>query len=129
MVIGLVALVYNEFECPKCLINRPSFVHKGLMVLSLSSSRLRNCFSLRLDAWKIIYQFLIILSYSSFLLKSYDTFDREMGIRLNFFVLLSTNVYKDYLALLEQSQNSMMLNGCLLKNNLRSFKTAIDCYW
>ena len=129
MVIALVALAYNEFESLKCLIHGPSFVYEGLMVLSSSFSRSRNCFSWRSDAWKVICQFLIILLHSSFLLKSHDVFAGDIGIRLNFFILLSTNACKNYLASLGQSQNSMMLDGCLLKNNLRSSRTAIDCCW
>ena len=125
----VIALAHNEFECLKCLIHGPSFVYEGLMVLSSSSSRSRNCFPLRSDAWKVICQFLIISLHSSFLSKSHDAFAGDMGIRLNFFISLSTNACRNYLALLGQFQNSMILDGCLLKNNLRSSRTAIDCCW
>ena len=125
LVIALVVLAYNKFEYLKCLIYKLPFIYEGLIVLNLLFSRLRNCLFLRPDTWKVIYQLLIILLYSSFLLKFHNIFDGDMRVRLNFFVLL-TNAYRDYLVLLGQSQNSMTLDSCLLKNNLRFFKTAIN---
>ena len=128
LVIALVTLAYNKFEYLKCLIYKLSFVYESSMVLILSSSRSRNCFSLRLNAWKVICQFLIISLHSSFLLKSYNVFDGDMGIRLNFFVLLSANACKNHLVSLELFQNLMKLCSCLLKNNLRFFRMAIHYY-
>ena len=112
------ALAHNELECPKCLIHGPPFLYEGSMLWKLSSRRSRNCFPLRSDAWKVICQFLMILSHSSFSLKSHNVLDGDMGIRLNFFVSLSTAACRDHLASLGQSQSSMTLEGCLLKNDL-----------
>ena len=50
----------------------------------------------------------MMLSHSSFLSKSYDDLDRDIGIRLNFFMSLSTDTWRDHLVPLEQSQNLMM---------------------
>ena len=50
----------------------------------------------------------MMLSHSSFLLKSYDDLDGDIGIRLNFFMSLSTDTWRGHLVLLGQSQNLMM---------------------
>jgi len=40
----------------------------------------------------LVCQFLIMLSHSSFLLKSHNSLHERIGVRLNLFVSLSTNV-------------------------------------
>jgi len=126
-VIALVALTYNKFNCLKCLIYRSFLVYKGLIGRRSSSKRSRKCLPLKSDTGKIIHQFLIMLSYSCFLSKSHDVLYGSSSMRLNFFVSLSTSVWRDYLLSLGQSQNSMESNSCLLKNNKRFLKIAINC--
>ena len=71
-VMALVALAHKKLEWPKCLIYGPPWVYKGSIFVRSSFNRLRNCFPLRSDAWKFICHCLIILSLSSFLLKSHE---------------------------------------------------------
>jgi len=72
LVIALVALAHIKFECPKYLIYRLPLYTKGLMEQSSLSSKSRKCSPLKLDIWKVICQFLILLSHSSFLLKLHN---------------------------------------------------------
>ena len=51
------------------------------------------------------------------------------GVGLNCLVLLSTNTWSGHFLLLGQSQNSMELSECLLKNDCRSLEITIDCSW
>ena len=113
------ALAHNKLECPKCLIHGPPFLYFCMRVRCCENCHLEDQeIPLRSDAWKVICQFLMILSHSSFSLKSHNVLDGDMGIRLNFFVSLSTAACRDHLASLGQSQSSMTLEGCLLKNDL-----------
>lgn len=47
----------------------------------------------------------------------------------NFFVSLSTNIWRGHLLLLGQSQNLTEFDECLLKNNWRSLEIAINYCW
>lgn len=99
------------------------------MILRLSFSSLRKWIPLESDAWKIICQFLIILLLSSFLEKSYNILERKQGIRLNFFVSLSTSIWWDYFVSLKHSQNLIVFNVFISKKVLRFFTIAMDCTW
>jgi len=59
-----------------------------------------------------------------FLLKSQEDLHRKMGVRSNFFVSLSTILWRDHLQLLGQSQNSMELLLFCSKESLSSQKIA-----
>ena len=129
MVKALIALIYNKFECLKYLIYRPSLIYEGLIGKRLLYRRLRKYLSLKSDTWKIICQFLIMLSYHYFLSKFHDVLHGSSSIRLNYFVFLSTNTWRGHLLSLGQSQNSMVFDSCLFKNKWKSLETAIDCCW
>ena len=89
--------------------------------------RLRNCFLLRSNTWKVICHCFMISFLSFFLLKSHSILQKE--IRLNFLVFLSTDTWRGYSLLLGQSQNLMELEKCLSKNDLRSFEMSINWKW
>ena len=69
----------------------------------------------------------MMLLHSFFLLKSYNDLLGYKRIRLNFFVSLSTIIYRCHLSL-GQSQNSMVLSMYLLKNALDSLDITINYY-
>jgi len=94
----------------------------------LSSSSRKFC-PLSSNAWKDIFQMLIMMSYSFFLLKSYDDLQRWIRVRSNFFVSLSTMLRRDYFWLLEQFQNLMRLLLSFLKNPLSLQKIDVKCIW
>jgi len=127
-VITWVALIHSRFECLKCLIYGPSLIYEGLILWRSSSRRSRKWLSLRSDVWNVIYQFFMTLLLSSFLSRSHNTLEGNRGVRLNFFISLSTNTWWGQFASLKQSQNLIELDNCLLKNNLRSFNIAINCH-
>lgn len=97
LIIALVALIHNEFKCLKYLIYRLLLIYKGSIGRILLFKRLRKYLSLKLDAWKMICQFLMIFLHSFFLSKSYDVLHKNSGVRLNFLVSLSTNVWRGHL--------------------------------
>ena len=66
------------------------------------------------------------LLHSFFLLKFHNTLLGYEGIRLKHLVSLSTTLCKIYV-LLGQSQNTMVLSLCLLKNALSLLDIIIDC--
>ena len=91
-------------------------------------SKWRKFLLLRSNDLKVIHHSLMILSHSSFLLKSHNNLPGYKGIRLNFFVSLSTTAWRCY-SFLGQSQNSMVLSEWLLKNVWSSLDIAIVCCW
>lgn len=129
MVIALVALTYNKFEYLKYLIYEPLLIYKNSIGKRSLSRRSRKCLSLKSDVWKVICQFLMMLSYYWFLPKSHDVLYGSSSVRLNYFVFLSTNAWRGHLLSLGQSQNSMVFDDCLLKNKWRFLEIAIDCCW
>ena len=66
LVIFLKALVYRELEWPKNLSYEPPLIYNGSMMLSSLLIRLKKCFPLRSDIWKIILYLLAMLSHSFF---------------------------------------------------------------
>jgi len=62
-----------------------------------SSSRSRNCFPLRSEAWNVIFQMFRISSLSLFLLKSHEVLLGKSGVGLKALVSLSTALWKDQL--------------------------------
>ena len=70
--IAFKALIHNKFECPKCLSHSSPLVHDSLIGLLLLLRSSRKCWLFLSDTWKVIFYLLKILSYSFFLLKSYD---------------------------------------------------------
>ena len=129
LVIAFVALTHNEFECLKYLIYRPFLVYEGSIERRSLSKKSRKCLPLKSDTWKVIYQFLIMLLHSCFLSKSYDVLYESSSVRLNFFVFLSTIMWRNHLLSLGQFQNSIEFNDCLLKSNQRFLEIAINYCW
>ena len=86
------------------------------MILLLSSSKLRNCFPLRSEAWNVIFQTFRMSSHSLFLLKSQDVLQEKSREGLKTFDSLSTVLWRDQLRWLGHSQNSMELSQCCKKN-------------
>jgi len=125
-VMTLIALVHSELEWLNCLIHGLPLVYEGSISVRSLFNRLRNCFPLRSNAWKVICHCLMILLLSSFLLKSHKVLQGKSGIRLNFFISLFTDVWRGHFSLLVQFQDSMELDKYLLKNNLRSFEIVIN---
>jgi len=113
-VIACVALAHNELEWPKWLIHGPPLVYEGSIFVRSLFSRLRRCFPLRSDAWKVMHHCLMISSLSSFLLKSHEVLQGKSGVRLSFFMSLSTNAWRGHSSLLRQSQNSFYEIGRVL---------------
>jgi len=95
LTIALVALVHNEFECPKYLIYKLSFEYEGLIEQSSLSQRSKKLLPFTLDAWNVIFQVLRILAYSLFLSKFHDDLQEKRGEMLKFFVSLSIVAWKD----------------------------------
>ena len=120
-VIACVVLAHNELEWPKWLIHRPPLVY-----LIFVRSSLRKCFPLRSNTWKVMHHCLMISSFFFFLLKFHEVLQGKSGVRFNFFMSLSTDTWRGHSSSLRQSQNSMELEGCLLKNNMKSFEIAIN---
>ena len=98
----------------------------GLLSLSTSS---RKFLPLRSDAWKVIFQVLIMLSFSNFLLKSHEYLFGNRGVRLNNFVSELTALWRCQLLLLGHFQNSIVFVLRWLKNSLSSNRMELDCFW
>ena len=79
-VITLIALVHSELEWLNCLIHGLPLVYEGSISVRSLFNRLRNCFPLRSNAWKVICHCLIILLLSSFLLDSNDSIEIRWSI-------------------------------------------------
>ena len=97
-------------------------------MLSLSTSS-RKFLPLRSDIWKNIFQELIMLSLSNFLLKSQEYLFSNKGARLKDLVSESTALWRCQLLLLGHSQNSIVFVSLRLKNSLSSDSIRVDCFW
>jgi len=82
LVITLDALAHRELEWPKNLSHKLPLEYDGSMGLSSTSTRLRKCFPLVSKAWKVIFQILIKLLHSDFLLKSHNCLQERSRIGL-----------------------------------------------
>ena len=80
-MIALVALTHNEFKCSKCLIHRLFLIYKDSIERSSLFKKSRKCLPLKLNAWKIICQLLIIFLHLFFLSKSYDVLYENNSMR------------------------------------------------
>ena len=129
LVIALEALAHKEFKWPKYFSQAPPLMYNGSMILSSPSSRLRNCFPLKSDAWKVIFQIFAILSHWLFLLKSQDILQGKRGIGLNDLVSLSTTLWRFQLQWLGHSQNSMELSWWRKKKRRSSLRIAVEWTW
>ena len=99
------------------------------MMLLLSSSRSRNCFPLRSEAWNVIFQIFRMSLLLLFLLKSYEVLLEKSGVELKALVSLSTTLWRDQLRWLGHSQNSMELFWCWRKNHQSSAGMATEWTW
>ena len=108
LVIALDALAHKELEWPKNLSHKPPLEYNSSMGLLSTSMRLRKCFPLVSKAWKVIFQILIKLLYSGFLLKYHDRLQGRSGMGLNNLVTLSMVLWRCYLLQLGHSQNSIV---------------------
>ena len=97
-------------------------------MLSLSTSS-RKFLPLRSDAWKDIFQELIMLSLSNFLLKSQEYLFGNKEVRLKDLVSESTALWRCQLLLLGHSQNLIVFISLRLKNSLSSDSIRVDCFW
>jgi len=127
--MALIACMYKKFEYLKYLIHEPSLVYEGSIGWKSLSKRSRKCLPLALNAWNIIFQIFEISLHLLFLSKSQDDLHENNGVRLKFFVSLSTMEWISYLSLLGQFQKSIEFERSLIKNSLSSFNIAIDWYW
>jgi len=71
----------------------------------------------------------MIKLHFSFLLNSYNVLLGKIRLILWNFDSLSTSKCKDYLLLLEQSQNEIKLPEFLSKNLLKLLDMAMECSW
>ena len=125
-IISLVIYVYIKFEKPKCFSQVLSLECIKWIGQLLSSFKLRKFLLLYSEAWKYICHLQTIVLYSFFLLNSYDILLDRVGSTFKHFDSLSTNKYRDYLALSEQFQKAIKLLEFLLKKPLRFLDIAIE---
>ena len=118
LTITLEALVQSKLEYPKYLSYDLSLVIDGSIGFESSSRSSKKCCPLLFNAWKCIFQLLRMLFHLFFLLKSHKDLHGKIGVRLNFFVSLSTIAWKPQLLWLRHSQNSMRLLLLCSKNSL-----------
>ena len=125
LVIALVALAHSVFEWPTYWSHVLPLLYIGFKILSLLSTKSRKLFLFRSDAWKVIFQLLMMSSHSDFLLKSQEFLFRKSGVRLNNLNSMSMCLWRFHLHLLGHSQNSIMFSWFLWKKSLRSLKMRV----
>ena len=114
-VMALVVYAQREFKWPKTFSHSPSLTYVGSIMLLSSSTRSKNCFSLRFEAWNIIFQMFKALLLLHFLLKSYEFLHEKRGNGWNVLVSLLTSLWRCHLRWLGHSQNSIELLAWQLK--------------
>jgi len=94
-------------------------------MLLLSSSRLRNCFPLRSEAWNVIFQTFRMSLLSLFLLKSHEVLLRKSGVGLKALVSLSTALWR----LVEMTGTLPEFDGVVLMSKEELSKFNEYGYW
>ena len=88
-----------------------------------------KCFPLVSKAWKVIFQILIKLLHSDFLLKSNDYLQEKSRMELSDLVSLSIVLWRCYLLQLKYSQNSIVFSWLLEKKSQSSLRTKLEWDW
>ena len=122
LVITLVVLIHNILKWPTyCSYSLSLLYISSKILLSLSTSS-RKCLSFWSNAWKVIFQLLMMLSHSDFLLKSQEFLIRNSGVRANDLVSILIYLWNLHLYLLGHSQNLIVFSWWWLKKILRSLR-------
>ena len=125
LVIALDALTHRELEWPKNLSHELPLEYNSSMSLSSTSIRSMKSFPLISKAWKVIFQILIKLLYSDFLLKFHDYLQGRSRMELSDLVSLLTVLWKCHLLWLRYSQNSIVFSWLLGKKSQSSLRTKL----
>ena len=110
LAIALDALAHRELEWGKNLSHELPLEYDSSMSLSSTSTRSRKSFPLISKAWKVIFQILIKLLYSDFLLKFHDYLQGRSRMELSDLVSLLIVLWKCHLLWLRYSQNSIVFS-------------------
>ena len=122
MVIALVALAYNILEWPIYYSHSLPLLYIGSKILLLLSTSSRKCLLFWSNTWKVIFQLLMMLSHSDFLLKSQEFLIGNSRVRMNNLVSILTCLWSFHSHLLGYSQNSIVFSWWQLKKILRSLR-------
>jgi len=129
LVIALDALVHRELEWPKNLSHELPLEYNSSMGLSSTSTRSRKSFPLVSKAWKVIFQILIKLLHSDFLLKSYDHLQERSRMELNDLISLSMMLWRCHLLWLGHSQNLIVFSWLFEKKSWSFLRTKLEWDW